>query len=228
LRNDQPDPDTGEANPDAHNIFGTYISKDSSIAPVDGGIKKMLKRSKPNLAKTYISKCDLIVYDLHSGNPEDVQLALAAMHKVSPDEEAGQEKTIILISSLLAWDSTPRNLEEVRSPEDIQEEEDMAKSEAAAKSLAAAKAKAAEEGQNDSNDINSGDGEGEAQSPTKVDDVLSGKGDGDAAGKEEGEGEGEATIQDEEAKEVEAEVVAEMKRAKRKRYIHHPFTEGDY
>merc|ERR1719491_224625 len=147
LRNDQPDPDTGEANPDAHNIFGTYISKDSSIAPADGGIKKMLKRSKPNLAKTYISKCDLIVYDLHSGNPEDVQLALAAMHKVSPDEEAGQEKTIILISSLLAWDSTPRNLEEVRSPEDIQEEEDMAKSEAAAKSLAAAKAKAAEEGQ---------------------------------------------------------------------------------
>ena len=71
---------------------------------------------------TYISKCDLIVYDLHSGNPEDVQLALDAMKKPRPDDDPGQEKTIILISSLLAWDSTPRNLEEVRSPQDIKEE----------------------------------------------------------------------------------------------------------
>ena len=75
-----------------------------------------MQRSKPNLAMTYISKCDLIVYDLHSGNPEDVQLALDAMNKPRPDDDPGQEKTIILISSLLAWDSTPRNLEEVRSP----------------------------------------------------------------------------------------------------------------
>lgn len=81
------------------------------------------QRSKPNLAMTYISKCDLIVYDLHSGNPEDVQLALDAMNKPRPDDDPGQEKTIILISSLLAWDSTPRNLEEVRSPADIEEEE---------------------------------------------------------------------------------------------------------
>ena len=42
LRNDQPSED-GEANPDAFNIFGTYISKDSSVPPE--GIKKMLKVS---------------------------------------------------------------------------------------------------------------------------------------------------------------------------------------
>lgn len=48
LRNDQPNEETGEADPDAHNIFGTYISKDSSMAPVDGGIKKMLKVSNLN------------------------------------------------------------------------------------------------------------------------------------------------------------------------------------
>jgi len=39
----------------------------------------MLKRSKPRLAMKYLSECDLIVYDLHSGNPEDVKLALAAL-----------------------------------------------------------------------------------------------------------------------------------------------------
>ena len=42
LRNDQPG-EEGEPNPDAHNIFGTYISKDSSLPPE--GIKKMLKVS---------------------------------------------------------------------------------------------------------------------------------------------------------------------------------------
>ncbi len=72
---------------------------------------------------TYISKCDLIVYDLHSGNPEDVQLALDAMYKRREEDDPSQEKIIILISSLLAWDNTPRNLEEIRSPEDIEEEE---------------------------------------------------------------------------------------------------------
>jgi hypothetical protein len=70
---------------------------------------------------TYISKCDLVVYDLHSGNPEDVTLALDAMNKPRVDDDPAQEKILILISSLLAWDSTPRNLEEIRSPEDAAE-----------------------------------------------------------------------------------------------------------
>ena len=87
---------------------------------------------------TYISKCDLIVYDLHSGNPEDVQLALDAMNKPRPDDDPGQEKIIILISSLLAWDNTPRNLEEIKSPEQEDEEKRIKEEEEA-------KAKAAEE-----------------------------------------------------------------------------------
>jgi len=43
LRNDEPvdGDEDGGANPDANNIFGTYISKDSSLPPT--GIKKMLK-----------------------------------------------------------------------------------------------------------------------------------------------------------------------------------------
>ena len=42
LRNDQPD-EEGNPNPDAHRIFGTYITKDSSQNP--DGIRKMLKVS---------------------------------------------------------------------------------------------------------------------------------------------------------------------------------------
>ena len=88
---------------------------------------------------TYISKCDLVVYDLHSGNPEDVTLALDAMNKPRVDDDPAQEKILILISSLLAWDNTPRNLEEIRSPEEVEEELRAQQAEAEAKALLQAK-----------------------------------------------------------------------------------------
>ena len=66
----------------------------------------------------YLSECDLIIYDLHSGNPQDVMLALEALRKYKFEEE----KVLILISSLMAWSGTPRNLEEVKTPEQLVEE----------------------------------------------------------------------------------------------------------
>ncbi len=75
----------------------------------------------------YISECDLIVYDLHSGNPLDVKLALDALSAPKgEDEAAGDEKVLILISSLLAWDNTPKKLTEVRDPIEIEAEEKKA------------------------------------------------------------------------------------------------------
>jgi len=69
----------------------------------------------------------LIVYDLHSGNPLDVKLALDALGAPKGEEgDAGGEKVLILISSLLAWDATPRKLIEVRDPREVQEEEQAA------------------------------------------------------------------------------------------------------
>jgi hypothetical protein len=41
----------------------------------------------------------LIVYDLHSGNHNDVEIALEALKKHKFEEE----KVLILISSLMAW-----------------------------------------------------------------------------------------------------------------------------
>lgn len=197
MSNDAPGED-GEENPDKHNIFGTYISKDSSVPPA--GIKKMLKRSKPNLAKTYISKCDLIVYDLHSGNPEDVQLALEAMEKPRPDDDNTQEKTIILISSLLAWDQTPRNLEEIRSPEDVEEEERLER-EAAAKAKADAEAaRKAEEGpvDEDGNPIEKEEGEAAVAEGEAAEGEAAAADGEDVTSKKEGESaavaEGDATV----------------------------------
>ena len=79
----------------------------------------------------YLSGCDVIVYDLHSGDPLDVKLALEALTPKPNGEEGeeagGDEKVLILISSLLAWDKTPKKLEEVRDPAEVdQEKREMA------------------------------------------------------------------------------------------------------
>jgi len=85
---------------------------------------RFCQRSKPRLAGQYISNCDLIVYDLHSGNPLDVKMAVEALGAPKgEDADAGGEKVLILISSLLAWDATPKKLIEVRDPREVLAEE---------------------------------------------------------------------------------------------------------
>lgn len=110
----------GEVNEDANLIFGTYINKDSSEKP--NGVKKMLKRSKPRLAMKYISECDVIIYDLHSGNPKDIDLALGAFDKYKTEEEA-DGKVLILISSVAVWKNTEPKLEEIRPDAPVKEGE---------------------------------------------------------------------------------------------------------
>lgn len=57
----------------------------------------------------FISDCEIIIYDVHSGNPKDVELALEAFKKYPAEEE----KILILISSVAVWKNTPPNLVEV-------------------------------------------------------------------------------------------------------------------
>ena len=159
---------------------------------------------------------------MHSGNPEDVQLALDAMSKKREDEDPSQERVIILISSLLAWDNTPRNLEEIRSPEDIAEEERLV---AEAEAKAKAEAEAAAKGPDDS-------AEGGEEKPSEVaasevlsnnnaaeeSKVLSNNGESLVA-----EGAGAGTPETKPA-----ETAAAPVQRKRKRFLHHPFEEKDF
>lgn len=57
----------------------------------------------------YLSECDIMVYDLHQGNPHDVNLAIDALKKYNFEEE----KVLILISSLMVWNKTPAKQREV-------------------------------------------------------------------------------------------------------------------
>ena len=73
----------------------------------------------------YLSECDLIIYDLHAGNPQDVRLALQALRDTKFEEPP--DKTLILISSLMAWSGTDKNKEEIKTPEQLAAEEAAAK-----------------------------------------------------------------------------------------------------
>ena len=57
----------------------------------------------------YLSECDIMVFDLHQGNPHDVNLAIDALKKYNFEDE----KVLILISSLMVWNKTPPKMREV-------------------------------------------------------------------------------------------------------------------
>lgn len=57
----------------------------------------------------YLSECDIMVFDLHQGNPHDVHLAIDALKKYNFEDE----KVLILISSLMVWNKTPPKMREV-------------------------------------------------------------------------------------------------------------------
>lgn len=76
----------------------------------------------------YLSECDLLVYDLHAGNPRDVDLAIQgkyhdiinlALKKHSFEEE----KVLILISSLMVWNKTPNKLKEIKEGKEAEEQD---------------------------------------------------------------------------------------------------------
>ena len=57
-----------------------------------------------------------------------MQLAIDALKKYVTEEEPGEDKVLVLISSLMAWDATPRKLEKLiqpgtEEPEDLPQEE---------------------------------------------------------------------------------------------------------
>lgn len=70
----------------------------------------------------YISECDVIIYDLHSGNPRDLELAFGAFDKYKMDEEA-DPKILILISSVAVWKNTEPKLVEVSNSPKVPEGE---------------------------------------------------------------------------------------------------------
>ena len=53
----------------------------------------------------YLSECDLLIYDLHSSNYDDIDTLYKMIDKYGNSFE--EEKVIIIISSLMSWMDTP-------------------------------------------------------------------------------------------------------------------------
>lgn len=84
-------------------IYGTYY-EDMLISNKPAYVKKMMKRKKPVLFRKYmLERMDSYVFDLHSGRLDDLMTTVAALTK----EPLESEKTLIVISSILAWGNTP-------------------------------------------------------------------------------------------------------------------------
>lgn len=170
----------GSQNDDSNVIFGTYVDKDSSEKPE--GVRKMLKRSKPRLAMKYISEWDVIIYDLHSGNPRDLDLALGAFEKYKFEEDA-ESKVLILISSVAVWKNTEAQLVEIRPEGETKKENEG-------------------EGEGDQKEDIKVEGEGEKDEAEKEEQKKesdSQNGEGEANPQGEGEdGEGEVEVEKEE------------------------------
>lgn len=173
------------------------------------------------MSKTYISNCDWIVYDLHSGNVDDVTLALEAFKKKKGEDDAAIEQTLILISSLLAWDETPRNLEEIRVPGEESDTEEK-KGEGEEPAEGEGEGGEGEEGEENEEGAKSEEAEEKPEEAEGEEAAAEGEGEGEEGEKAEGEegAEGEA---------AEEEPVEEApKPKKRKRYLQHPFEESDF
>lgn len=77
----------------------------------------------------YLSECDLLVYDLHAGNPRDVDLALSGKYNYNHNNSIlalkkynfEEEKVLILISSLMVWNKTPTKLKEIKEGKEAEE-----------------------------------------------------------------------------------------------------------
>lgn len=64
---------------------------------------------------------EVMIFDLHSGDPNDYKLALLAMQKA---KEIADEKVIIVISSLMVWNNTPRKWKEKGQPDPVHKNKD--------------------------------------------------------------------------------------------------------
>jgi hypothetical protein len=137
-------------------------------------------------------------------------LALNKHIPVDEDGGGGDEKVLVLISSLMAWDATPRKLEKLIQP-GTEDPEEIAQ--------IAAKADDNEEaGSQEGGSEKADEPEPEAEKEPSV-----------KAASENGEGEdGEEKAESEKEETEESEEEEVKKKAIRRRYLNHAFDENDY
>eukprot|EP00933_Yihiella_yeosuensis_P070488 TRINITY_DN78606_c0_g1_i1.p1 TRINITY_DN78606_c0_g1~~TRINITY_DN78606_c0_g1_i1.p1 ORF type:complete len:842 (-),score=219.01 TRINITY_DN78606_c0_g1_i1:90-2615(-) len=132
----------------SHHIVGTRKGRSDDLLPPT--VKRIVPRVEVRKLLKIVAACDVVVYDLHDCDLEELELVVRAL-QVS---EMSHNMTFILISSVGVWTRTQRNYEEVPvEPVEIPGAEEADAAEGEGEQTEAAEARVETEGDPD------GDGE---------------------------------------------------------------------
>jgi len=93
----------------AATIIGTRKTRTDVLVPPF--IKKLVVRTDVRKLLKAVAACDVIVYDLHDADMEEVELVLRVLHA----SEITHQMTFILVSSVGVWGRTQRSFETVEA-----------------------------------------------------------------------------------------------------------------
>eukprot|EP00747_Dinoflagellata_sp_TGD_P193044 gnl/TRDRNA2_/TRDRNA2_58719_c0_seq1.p1 gnl/TRDRNA2_/TRDRNA2_58719_c0~~gnl/TRDRNA2_/TRDRNA2_58719_c0_seq1.p1 ORF type:complete len:753 (+),score=183.93 gnl/TRDRNA2_/TRDRNA2_58719_c0_seq1:131-2389(+) len=94
----------------SHSIIGTRKGRSDHLVPPV--VKKIVPRVEVRKMLKAITSCDVIVYDLHDADLEELELLLRMLHM----SELSQDVTFILVSSVGCWARTSRDYEKMPQP----------------------------------------------------------------------------------------------------------------
>lgn len=94
----------------SHNIIGTRKARVDELVPPS--VKRIVPRIELRRMLKQIASCDVVIYDLHDADLEELELILRMFHI----SEFSHELVFILISSVGVWARTQREYEEVPQP----------------------------------------------------------------------------------------------------------------
>jgi len=90
----------------SHTIMGTRKNRMDSLVPPF--IKRIVVRTDVRKLLKCVASCDLVVYDLHDADMEELELVLRVLHS----SEITHQMTFIIISSVGVWGRTQRSYED--------------------------------------------------------------------------------------------------------------------
>ena len=89
-------------------IYGTL--RGGVANPVPSCVRKIVSRAVPTELLKTITSCDVLVFDMHSTDAEEMNFIIGAL-KHAYATHGPRRITLIMISSLMTWSRTPQTVE---------------------------------------------------------------------------------------------------------------------
>lgn len=109
--------DLRKFNDTSHTLIGTLKPGCDGVSPPC--VQKIVSRAAPRKLLKAALACDVVVYDLHDADLEELEFVLKALKEWAP--QLGHDLTFILVSSVQVWSRTKRSYEP--RPVPVSEEE---------------------------------------------------------------------------------------------------------